>query len=225
MMSAAMVALVMLAGALDDHPAFHEGRRLYEESEYEQATFRFQEAALDPSIVAPSEKAQIFMWLGLAYAGFGNAESARRAFRDALRLDENVAVPIEISPKVEAEIAAVRDEVRADKEAARAREEAARKAKDEEAARAAHAASASSGTSWVLPVVVGAAGAACLIGSVVSASLAMASHEQASDLETFQDEVPALVATRDTQAAIAVGIGGIGAALVGGAAFFAFTAE
>ncbi len=201
---------IALASALADDAAFVEGCRLYEASEYEQATFRFQEAALVVDR-ASSERAQVFMWLGLAYAGFGDAESARRSFRDAMRIDDAVAVPIEISPKVEAEVAAVREEVRAAKAA---------EAKRVEEKPPPPPVAPAGGGSWVLPVV-GIAGAACVVGGVVSAGLAASSHARANDLETFQDEVPDAIAARDAQVAVAVGLAGMGVVLLGGSALFA----
>jgi hypothetical protein len=207
-----LVAALVIARALADDAAFVEGRRLYEASEYEQAMFRFQEAALVTER-PPAERAQVFMWLGLAYAGLGDAESARRAFRDAIRVDGAVAVPIEISPKVEAEIAAVREEVRAAK---------ASESKRVTLPPPTPPAVANEG-GWVLPVVVGVAGAACVAGGVVSAGLAASSHARANDLETFQDEVPDAIAARDTQAVVAVGLAGVGVALLGGSAFFALS--
>lgn len=214
-MTSIAVFAVVLASALADDAAFVDGRRLYEASEYEQATFRFQEAALVADR-PPSERAQVFLWLGLAYAGFGDAESARRAFRDAMRLDDAVAAPIEISPKVEAEIAVVRDEVRAAKTAETKRGE-------EKLPPPPVAPAPDAGGSWVLPTLVGVAGAALVVGGVVSAGLAASSHARANNLETFQDEVPDAIAARDAQAAVAVGLTGMGIVLLGGSALFALT--
>jgi tetratricopeptide (TPR) repeat protein len=213
--SLVVVVAAMMAGALADDAAFVEGRRLYEASEYEQATFRFQEAAL-VATREPGEKAQVFMWLGLAYAGFGDAESARRAFRDAFRIDATVAVPVEISPKVEAEIAAVRGEVQAE---VAARDAALKEERD--APPPPPPPPPVDDGAWVVPAAVGVTGTACVVGGVIAAGLAASSHARAVDLETFQDEVPGIVATRDTQAAIAAGLVGVGVVLVGVAVFIA----
>src|SRR3990172_441730 len=67
---------------------------------------------------APTERAVVLLWLGLAYAGFGDQAAARRAFGDAIRLDPSIAPPIEISPKVLDEIEGVRGQVEAERASA-----------------------------------------------------------------------------------------------------------
>src|SRR5207248_1354167 len=98
-------------------PAFEEGQRLYKALEYEQAIFRFEEVAVRPSI-EPADKAQALMWLGLSYAGTGDLESAKRDFRQALVVDDALALPPTISPRIATIFEDLRTDVRKEKAAA-----------------------------------------------------------------------------------------------------------
>lgn len=106
-----LIALALaLTGALGDDPTFDEGVRLYQELNYEQAIFRFQQVAVRTAL-APPEKATALLWLGLAYAGSGDLEEAKRSFRYALEADRTAALPTETSPRIEAMLEEIRTEV------------------------------------------------------------------------------------------------------------------
>lgn len=102
-----VVALVLLGGALDDNKPFQEGVGLYQELEFEQAIFRFEEAALDPGLTE-KERALVFGWMAMAYAGRGDAEASKRSLRNALLKDPEVTLPGVAPPKVKGWLEEVR---------------------------------------------------------------------------------------------------------------------
>jgi tetratricopeptide (TPR) repeat protein len=220
-----VIALLFLAaGALSDDAAFVEGKQLYEQSEYEQAIFRFQAASLETQHT-DAERAQVLVWLGLAYAGFGDAASSRRAFADALRIDPSSPLPVEVSPKVETEFNAVRDEVaRAPRRpsGAAARPPPGTKPASKPDAQGAHGGS-------VMPWVglgVGALGVVCLAAGGVAAILAVQNNAVVQDLETFQDDAYAAQNARDVQTVVAAVAIPAGVLLAGGGiALFVLPAE
>jgi tetratricopeptide (TPR) repeat protein len=200
---AALLSLI----PLEEDPAFIEGRRLYEASEYEQAVFRLQRAALIEDRT-PAERAEVFMWLGLAYAGFGDAGAARRAFSDAMRIEPTIHAPIEISPKVEAEIEAVRAETKS----AHAQPRVAPSTPPAEVS------GASDGPPWAILVGTGALGVVCVVGGAVAAGFAWSSDQIVKDLDSFQDDAARAQDERDVQVVTASVLFGVGAVLVGGGA-------
>jgi tetratricopeptide (TPR) repeat protein len=84
---------------LAEDPAFQDGMKLFDQLEFEQAAFRFEQAALD-SEREPAERAQAFLWLGISYANAGRFELAKPALEKAFFADENVVVPPDQSPTV-----------------------------------------------------------------------------------------------------------------------------
>ena len=98
-MHAVLALLLAAAAPLADDKAFQEGLDLYGRFEFEQATFRFESAAVEKDR-APQERARVFVWLGLSYAAIGRFDDAERSFVDALRLDPAAAIETEVSPKV-----------------------------------------------------------------------------------------------------------------------------
>jgi len=92
-----LVAAIAAAPALADNADFVEGMRLYNDFEFEKASFRFRVAARSV-ILPPGEVAQANLWLGLALGQAGDDISARAAFVDALRLDEGLALPEDAPP-------------------------------------------------------------------------------------------------------------------------------
>jgi tetratricopeptide (TPR) repeat protein len=84
---------------LAEDPAFQDGMKLFDQLEFEQAAFRFEQAALD-SEREPGERAQAFLWLGISYANAGRFELAKPALEKAFFTDENVVVPPDQSPTV-----------------------------------------------------------------------------------------------------------------------------
>lgn len=200
-----LTALLLAVVPLEEDTSFLDGRRLYEASEYEQAIFRFQEAALVADR-APADRAQVLVWLGLAYAGFGDAAAARRAFGDAIRLDRAIASPIEISPKVMDEIEAVRAQVA------------------EEGAPPPPAPAPApppvvpddGRVTWGLVAGLGTLGAICVVAGAVATGFAVVNDGIVKDLETFQDDAARAQDDRDAQVGAAVMLYGIGTVLIGG---------
>jgi hypothetical protein len=94
-----LVIALLVVGAVQADPSFVEGKKLYDQLEYEQAVFRFEELATKASL-SPSDRAQALLWLGLSYAGAGNFDAAKRAFSDAAKNDATVALPIEVSKRL-----------------------------------------------------------------------------------------------------------------------------
>lgn len=95
-----MFALALLTiASLNADTAFNEGRKLYDDLEYEQAVFRFQEVALRADVVG-ADRATALVWLGLSYAGVGDEDAARRAFVDGARADATLVLPVEVSPRL-----------------------------------------------------------------------------------------------------------------------------
>ncbi|MBI1946692.1 MAG: hypothetical protein HYS27_13425 [Deltaproteobacteria bacterium] len=201
-----IAALLALALPLGEDPAFAEGRRLYEESEYEQAIFRLQEAALVADR-EPTDRATVFLWLGLAYAGFGDVAAARRAFGDALRLEPTLAPPVEISPKVADEIEAVRSEVAAERAVLRA-PATGPPTPTPDAPGDEHP--------WGLVAGLAGMGAVSVVAGGVAVGFAMQNHGIVNDLETFQDDAARAQDERDAQVIVAVVLFGAGTALLGG---------
>ncbi len=200
-----LLALLLGGAPVDEDPAFVDGKRLYQASEYEQAIFRLQEAAL-VNDRAPPERARVLMWLGLAYAGFGDGVAARRAFRDAVSLDEAVEIPVEISPKVEADLLAVRAEVAAERKQA---------ATSMSAPAPAVEPPTGDGVAWELAAGMGALGALCVAGGSVASGFAVVNDGVVNDLETFQDDAAKAQDARDAQVGVAVVLYGVGALLLG----------
>lgn len=206
----ALLLALPLAAPLADDPAFVEGQRLYQESEYEQAVFRFQTAALVADRAA-AERARALTWLGLAYAGAGDAEAARRAFEDALLLDPQATIPVEVSPKIEEEFEAVRAALAATPRAAPA-------SAHPPAPPGPPRAAPESGGPWVLAGSVGALGALCVAAGAVATGFAFANKGIIDDPETFQDDAARAQVERDAQVIAAAALFGAGALLLGGGA-------
>jgi len=203
-----LLLVLPLAMPLADDPSFVEGQRLYQESEYEQAVFRFQTAALVADRPA-GERASALMWLGLAYAGAGDSASARRAFEDALRLSPAATIPVEVSPKVEEDFLAVRA----------ALAEAPPRTPPPGAASTAPDARPDSpvrDAPWVLAGGIGALGALCVAAGAVATGLAVVNKGIIDDTETFQDDAARAQVDRDVQVAAAAALFGAGVLLLGG---------
>ncbi len=209
MIVAALLLAMPLALPLDDDPAFVEGRQLYQASEYEQAVFRFQATALVADRPAP-ERARALMWLGLAYAGVGDSAAARRSFEDALRMDAQIAIPVEVSPKIEVEFQAVRAALAA------AAAPSAPASSDEPPHPAVSPAAPNRGDPWVLAGGIGALGALCVIAGAVATGLAIANKGVIDDPEAFQDDAARAQVDRDVQVVAATALFGAGVLLFGG---------
>lgn len=94
-----LLAAIAIAGApaLADNADFVEGMRLYNGFEFEKASFRFRASARS-AILPPGEVARATLWLGLALGQAGDDISARVAFVDALRLDDELVLPDDTPP-------------------------------------------------------------------------------------------------------------------------------
>lgn len=102
-----LAAALALAGTLDNNEAFQEGVTLYQELEFEQAIFRFESAALS-SDLTDKERATVFGWMAMSYAGVGKVEGAKRSLKNALAKDPDVTLPQFAPPKVKEWLAEVK---------------------------------------------------------------------------------------------------------------------
>ncbi|MCC7073891.1 MAG: hypothetical protein IT383_21465 [Deltaproteobacteria bacterium] len=95
-------ALLIVAGLAGDE-AFDQGVLLYKGLEYEQAAARFAEISSRPTL-APAERAESLVWLGLCLAGTGDSDAARRTFANAVLTDPTSQLPTTtaLSPRVRA---------------------------------------------------------------------------------------------------------------------------
>jgi hypothetical protein len=105
----ALLLLMSVTTPLDDEPAFKDGRRLYDELEFEQAIFRFEQAA-QVRDRTPSELATLKMWVGLSHGQLGDFTRAGEAFRAAVDLDPDVQLPVAVSPKLDSLLKNARSE-------------------------------------------------------------------------------------------------------------------
>jgi tetratricopeptide (TPR) repeat protein len=94
-----LAAVLAVAGTLDTNEAFQEGVSLYQELEFEQAIFRFESAALS-SDLTDQERAMVFGWMAMSYAGIGKVDGAKRSLKNALAKDPDVTLPTFAPPKV-----------------------------------------------------------------------------------------------------------------------------
>ncbi len=212
-MSLVFALLLAAAVPLAEDPGFAEGVRLYSQFEFEQATFRFESAAVEQDRV-PAERARVFLWLGLSYAAIGKFDDAGRAFTSGLRLDPAATLETEVSPKVQELFAAAQQDLA---------DEAARAAATPAPAPVAPAPAATE-LPWLL--VGGGVGAAvgvvALAGAGVLGVLAAQNAAIAADPDQFQDDAQRAQDTGNAQIAGAVAVGVVGAVLVvGGGALVA----
>ena len=105
-----LAATLALAGTLDTNEAFQEGVGLYQELEFEQAIFRFESAALS-SDLTDQERAMVFGWMAMSYAGIGKVDGAKRSLKNALAKDPEVTLPQFAPPKVKEWLAEVKAEM------------------------------------------------------------------------------------------------------------------
>jgi tetratricopeptide (TPR) repeat protein len=93
--------------------------QLYEELEYERALDQLAKAKAFPR--TPAQDVAIALYQGIILADMGRAEESRAAFRAGLRVQADAALPVKVSPKVEAEFENIRREY-AEQAAARKQE-------------------------------------------------------------------------------------------------------
>ncbi len=104
--------LFALGSALQGDPAFDEGVRLYKQTEYEQAILQFQPLSTRPEL-APKDRAEALVWLGLSQAGSGEVDAARATLRTGLELDRKLMLPTGTSPSIVKMFEELRTEVTA----------------------------------------------------------------------------------------------------------------
>lgn len=208
-----VLALLLLSSSLDDDPAFQEGLSLYREVEFEQALFRFQEAATAPGR-PDAERVVLFQWLGMTYAALEREEAADRAFRDALHIDLDAPLPPEAAPKLRDRYAELRGEVREESPTVEQPRPPAAPAETspppeppEEAASFSPLLFASAGVAGAVAVLAGAAGGLAVVLATQTAAVA-------EDPDAFQDERLAALDRANTQLGVGYGLFAAGGAMV-----------
>jgi tetratricopeptide (TPR) repeat protein len=226
----AVLAVFMLASALADDSDFAEGRRLYDSFEFEQAIFRFQQSALRSKAWPDEERAQVFFWLGLSYAGIGDFDAAERSFTDALRIDIEMPAPDGTSPRV----LELLEKVRADVRNNPVEEPTPDDGPPPDNAVGDGGSSSSGEAGSMTPILLGAAGgagalaAASFIGAGVFGVLIGPQLEIVQNPDSFQDEAKAAQDQANTLAIGAITLGSVGGVLLvagGGLAAWALLGE
>lgn len=210
-----MIALLMfmaVAVPLDDDPTFKEGRRLYDELEFEQAIFRFEQAAQVDGRTPP-ELARLKMWVGVSHGQLGDFTRAGEAFRMAVDLDEKAEVPVPVSPKLDALL----KNARAEREA-RLREDAA------DGTSPATKGGAGGGdvnplgiALWTGAIALGVAGGLAFMVTGGLGAFSLMTYSSASDMTVTQVEAQRLVDQANFAAGGAAVTGGVGLAFLVGA--------
>jgi hypothetical protein len=98
-MHAAVALLLVVSVGLEQDARFSEAQQLYRDVEFERATIKFQEAALDARH-PPEDRALILVWVGMCRAQLGELPSARTALEQAVALHAAVAAPSAAPPIV-----------------------------------------------------------------------------------------------------------------------------
>jgi tetratricopeptide (TPR) repeat protein len=96
--------------------------RLYESLEYEQALERLSRARRYVREV--EDDVIISLYEGIIHADMGRKEQSQAAFRDGLLLQPDAKLPVKVSPKVERDFEAVRQDVRRELDALHAKQQA-----------------------------------------------------------------------------------------------------
>ncbi|OGQ26333.1 MAG: hypothetical protein A2138_25470 [Deltaproteobacteria bacterium RBG_16_71_12] len=201
-----VLALAFIAlGGLAGDEAFDEGVLLYKGLEYEQAAARFAEITSRPDL-APPEKAEALVWLGLCLAGTGDLDAARRTLKNAVLTDQAVRLPTAtaISPRVQA----LFDDVLAETHAAPPRPPPPPPPSPPPPPTA---------PVPVLPTALIAGGAVAAAGGVVLALLAVGHLQQAEDPDAFQVDAKAALDAANVEG-VSAGVlltGGAGAVAAG----------
>jgi tetratricopeptide (TPR) repeat protein len=103
--------------------------RLFENLEYERALDQLANAKKFAS--TPDEQTQVALYEGVVLIELGRTEEAKAAFETALFLSPDAQLPVKVSPKVKAQIEAVRAQVKRELAPILAKKEAEEKAKRE----------------------------------------------------------------------------------------------
>jgi len=209
-----MIALLMLmavAVPLDDDPTFKEGRRLYDELEFEQAIFRFEQAAQVEGRTPP-ELARLKMWVGVSHGQLGDFTRAGEAFRAAVDLDEKAEVPVPVSPKLDALL----KNARAEREA-RLREDAADGTAPAPKGGGGGEVDPLGIALWTGAIALGVAGGLAFMVTGGLGAFSLMTYSSASDMTVTQVEAQRLVDQANFAAGGAAVTGGVGLALLVGA--------
>ncbi|MCC7108709.1 MAG: hypothetical protein IT382_05440, partial [Deltaproteobacteria bacterium] len=102
---------LLLAAALDADPEFIKALQHAEAFEYDKAAPLLQAVAARPGL-APVDRAQSLVWLGLVYAELRDEARAALAFEDAITADPLIVLPRDASPKTKALLEDARARVR-----------------------------------------------------------------------------------------------------------------
>jgi hypothetical protein len=108
-LNAALLSVLLLAGALEDEDLFVVGQEMYADFDMVQAQLRFEELLAQPGRSAP-DQAKLWVWIGLCLSGSGESGAATDAWTEALRLDLEVQMPDVASPKVKEQLEVMRAE-------------------------------------------------------------------------------------------------------------------
>lgn len=213
---------LLLAAALDADPEFTKALQHAEAFEYDKAAPLLQAIAARPGL-APVDRAQSLVWLGLVYAELRDEARAALAFEDAISADPLIVLPRDASPKTKALLEDARARVRLRSQASPTPTPT---PTPTPAPAPAPAAPPAAGGSMLGPIGIGTmavGGAVAVVGGVVwGVGLVLLSQAEA---EPYQSEAAKLA---EQSAAAQVGgqvTAGLGlAALVAGGAVFAVAA-
>ena len=176
--------------------AFQRGRIHYDNGEFDQAAVAFEQA------YSLSHRHALLYNLYLAYRDANQQEKAAEALRNYL---DRVEV-IENRPQLEARLKALEEGI-----AARKAEEAAQAQAEAAPTTAAPVASSQEGASelenkrwWLMPVAIGGAGAAILLGGVATGVMANSKQKELDDKCTNGTCDPSLKSTADSGKTLAV---------------------
>ncbi len=196
------VCAALAAASLQGDPAFTEGQQLYQALSFEEAVPKFAEVAARPDL-APGDRAEAYVWLGLAHAGLAHMREAHDAFKKALQADPAVKLPGTISPRVAEEFHSAQAEVQ--------KESVAKKQPAPPGdTGGGDGAPAVSGL-FVTGAVVGGVGALLVAGGLVSAGLAAGDYARASDKNAFQSDAKDALDATNTELAVALALVPVGA--------------
>lgn len=106
-----LVFALLLAVSLDADPEFQKALQHAEAFEYDKAAPMLQGVAARPGL-APTDKAQALVWLGLVYAELRDDARAALSFEDAITADPLIVLPRDASPKTKALLEDARARVR-----------------------------------------------------------------------------------------------------------------
>lgn len=99
MFAIVIFSLLQMPAALDEDPAYQKAKAQYDDMDYEEAQQSFAMLSKNAEL-KPQDLATLTTWQGLCQAGGGQLDDAKKSFQQAVRLDIEVKLPIEASPKI-----------------------------------------------------------------------------------------------------------------------------